>query len=168
MIPLVILAIEDPVKRARYEDAYVNYRQHLIAVAVSLLKDDSLAEDALQEAFASTIAKDALPEDGLKQKALLTTVVKNKALDILKNRKYIADEEPSEAQLGSFFANEQVEMDMLIDRLPDIYRDVIIMYYMADLSARKISGILGISYNNVLKRLERARHLLRKEYWEED
>ena len=62
----------------------------------------------------------------------------------------------------------KIELDMLIERLPDIYKDVLVMYYELDLSAKKIASVLGISYDTVLNRLERARNLLRKEYLEED
>ena len=166
MVPLVILAIEDPVKRARYQDAYENYNQHLITVSLSILKDKALAEDALHDAFEAIIKANVLPEDALEQKALLTTVVKRKALDILKHQKFLADNEPSEEQLGAVFMSEKPELDLLIDRIPEIYRDVLIMYYEDDLSVKKIASILGINYDTALKRLERARKLLRREYWE--
>ena len=168
MVPLAILAIDDPVKYARYEAAYLNYEQHLIGVAMSLLKDNSLAEDVLHDTFEAIIAAEVLPEDTFKQKALLTTVIKNKALDMLKHQKFMADREPSDAQLGVVYMPEKIELDMLIERLPDIYKDVLVMYYELDLSAKKIASVLGISYDTVLKRLERARNLLRKEYLEED
>ena len=111
MVPFVILAIEDPVKRARYQDAYLTLNQHLIAVAMSLLNDKQSAEDALQDAFEAIIDADILPEDDLGQKALLTTVVKRKALDILKHKRFLADDEPSEDQLGFTFMTEKVELD---------------------------------------------------------
>ena len=167
MVPFVILAIEDPVRRARYQDAYLEYSQHLIAVAMSLLKDEHLAEDALHDAFEAIIKADTLPEDGLGQKALLTTVVKHKALDMLKHQKFIADDEPSEEQLGFTVMPEKVELDMIIESLPNIYKEVIILYYENDLSVNRIAVILGLSNETVRKRLERARKMLGKEYWEE-
>ncbi len=167
MVPFVILAIEDPVKRVRYQDAYTKYNQHLIAVAMSLLKDKHLAEDALHDAFEAVIKADVLPEDGLAQKAFLTTIVKHKALDILKHQRFLADDEPTEEQLGFTSVSEKAELDMIIDSLPNIYQEVILLYYENDLSVNKIAGILGISQETVRKRLERARKLLSKAYWEE-
>ena len=167
MIPLLVLTIDDPVKRARYSDAYIRHRQHLIAVAMSVLGDASLAEDALHDTFAALISADVMPEDGMQQKALLTTVIRRKSIDMLRHMKHLADEEPSESQLGSEDATERIELDMCIELLPDIYKDVLVMYYENDLSAGKIADILGISTDTVYKRLERARRLLRKEYLEE-
>ncbi len=168
MVPFVILAIEDPVKRARYQDAYLTLNQHLIAVAMSLLNDKQSAEDALQDAFEAVIDADILPEDDLGQKALLTTVVKRKALDILKHKRFLADDEPSEEQLGFTVMSEKIELDMIIDNLPDIYKEVLILFYENGLSAKKIASVLGINYNTILKRLERARKMLREQYWEEN
>ena len=164
MVPLIILAIEDPIKRAKYSDAYTDYSQHLIAVAKALLKDDSLAEDAVHDAFASLIAADKLPDDALGQKALLTTIVRNKSLDMIKKQKHIAYEEPSEAQQGYTTMTETIELYMLIGHLPESLRDVLIMHYENDLKAKEIADILDISVEAVYKRLERAKAALRKEY----
>ena len=168
MVPFVILTIDDPVKRARYSDAYLKHSQHLIAVAMSLLHDSSAAEDALHDTFAAIITADTLPEDWMEQKALLTTVIKHKSIDMLNRMKHLADEEPFEFQMDSADETERIELDMLIDLLPDIYKDVLIMYYENGLSAKQIAGILDVSVDTVFKRLERARKLLRKEYLEEE
>lgn len=167
MLPLVILSIEDPGKRAKYSDAYIRLRDHLIAVAVSILNDAALAEDALQDAFESIIKADALPSDPFGQKALLTTVVRRKALDMLKHMKRLADEEPSEEKISVEDNSKQLELDMLIEKLPCIYREVLVMHYESDMTTKQISEVLDISRPAVLKRLERARELLRKEYFEE-
>lgn len=50
-----------------------------------------------------------------------------------------------------------------LDRLPDEAREVLILYYREDSSARQVSLLLGISEEAVRQRLSRARALLREE-----
>lgn len=68
--------------------------------------------------------------------------------------------------------NTPVDIDLLeqydysqlvkvISELPQIYKDIIYLYYLEELSAKDISKMLNISANTVWKRAERAKQLLR-------
>ncbi|MBC8231380.1 RNA polymerase sigma factor [bacterium] len=50
-----------------------------------------------------------------------------------------------------------------LDSLPEIYRQVLTLYYLGDMSSREIARFLGTSPNTVDKRLSRARSKLKKE-----
>lgn len=168
MVPIIILAIEDPIKRAKYGDVYTELKQHLIGVALSVLKNEFEAEEAVHDAFLALIKSDILPDDAFKQKALLTIIVKNKALDMIKKQKHLACEEPTEVQIGFTTITDKVELHMLIGQLPEILRDVLVMHYENDLKAQEIAEIMNINVDTVYKRLERAKAVLRKEYLREE
>jgi RNA polymerase sigma-70 factor (ECF subfamily) len=49
-----------------------------------------------------------------------------------------------------------------VDKLPDIYRQVISLYYHNQLNFREIAGLLGQSINTIKTRHHRARALLKR------
>lgn len=56
----------------------------------------------------------------------------------------------------------------LIEKLPERYRDVFVMFYIEDKSIKEISELLGISESNCKIRLFRARDILSKFLEEEN
>jgi RNA polymerase sigma-70 factor (ECF subfamily) len=53
-----------------------------------------------------------------------------------------------------------------LDRLPDEYRTVAVMYFMNDFSYEEIADVLEIPIGTVRSRLHRARKLLQKALWD--
>ena len=172
MIPVIILAIEDDDRRSKYAQAYVEYSQHLIAVAsfvlygkVSSLKDEQTqAEDVVHDAFRYVLEKDSLPEDPDQVKALLITITKHMAIDVLRKNRHMTGDEPTEIQLGYTMPEESSTLSLIVDSLPDMYKEVLILYYEYGYNAKETAGMLGINHEAVLKRLERAREMARKKY----
>lgn len=62
---------------------------------------------------------------------------------------------------------KQREVHRVIYNLPDIYKSVIIMYHLNELSYKEISKALGIPQKTVETRLYRARQLLKKRFSKE-
>jgi RNA polymerase sigma factor (sigma-70 family) len=60
-------------------------------------------------------------------------------------------------------SEERRVLSEALDRLPDDAREVLILYYREESSARQVSLLLGISEEAVRQRLSRARGLLREE-----
>ncbi|MBR1744258.1 MAG: sigma-70 family RNA polymerase sigma factor [Lachnospiraceae bacterium] len=56
-----------------------------------------------------------------------------------------------------------LEIRRAVRRLPEKYRQPVILYYSADLKTKEISECLRISENTVKTRLRKARELLKKE-----
>jgi RNA polymerase sigma factor (sigma-70 family) len=78
-------ASDDVAARRAVEGAFREHRAQVLAALVSQLRDFELAEDALQEAFASALRR--WPEVGAPQSpaAWLFTVARNRALDRLRS-----------------------------------------------------------------------------------
>jgi len=58
------------------------------------------------------------------------------------------------------------ELNMLheaLESLPDMYRQVLSLYYLSGMDHKEIAGFIGVSPTNVLQRLHRAREQLREE-----
>ena len=68
-----------------------------------------------------------------------------------------ADPEESAIQSG-----HQRRLDAMIARLPDDFREVLILREMEDMSYREIADITGAPIGTVMSRLARARTMLRE------
>ena len=167
-MPLFLLMIEDASRREEYSAAYYKYRQHLFVVAKTLLKDDVLAEDAIQNAFLSIIEKDSLPTaDENRTKAFLTIIVRNKAIDILRQRKHISEEIPADAQLGIACPAEGSNLALALSELPPEHRDILVNYYYVGISAKEMAAMENVHYRTILRRIKTAEELL-KDFMTED
>ena len=168
MLPLLLLTIEDPEKRKAYEDAYVRLKKYLLTIAFKILKDPELAEDSVHDAFAYVLDTDKLPADAQGAKALLATVTKHIAVDMARKRDHFSEDESTESQFGYIVPQDASLLAMTIDALPENYKEVLILHYEYGYKASELSRLLGISAAAVLKRLERARTMLQKNYLEPD
>lgn len=175
-MPLFLLMIEDASRREEYSAAYYKYRQHLFAVAKTILKDDTLAEDAIQNAFLSIIEKDSLPSaDERRTKAFLTIAVRNKAVDILRQRGDLLDQEPTDAQFGIAAAIEKSEhsqrvsdLALALSELPAEHRDLLVKHYYIGISAKELAHQEHVHYRTILHRIEIAEDMLKAAFTEED
>ena len=171
MIPVFILAIEDETRRSQYADAYTDLSQQLLAVASFVLygktcakeNEQTEAEDIVHEAFRYVLEKDNLPADPNKAKSLLITITKHIAVDVLRKKKHIADEEPTEIQLGYTMPENSSDLSLTVDSLPDKYKEVLILYYEYGYKAKEIADLLGLNLNTVYKRLDRARDMAKEQ-----
>ena len=176
MIPVFILVTEEDDRRSKVAEAYIRYSQHLISVASLVLygkntvddEEQTQAEDVVQDAFKYVLEKDDLPEDPEQARALLTIITKHKAIDILRKRDHLADNEPTESQLGYSMPKHSSRLSLTIDALPDIYKEVILLHYAYGYKATEIANMLDLDYNTVLKRLERARKLAKEQYLKDE
>ena len=175
-MPLFLLMIEDASRREEYSAAYYKYRQHLFAVAKTILKDDTLAEDAIQNAFLSIIEKDSLPSaDESRIKVFLTIAVRNKAVDILRQRGMLSARELTDAQLGIAAAIEKSEhsqrvseLALALSELPAEHKDLLIKHYYVGISAKELARQEHVNYRTMLRRIETAEGLLKAALKEDD
>ena len=160
-MPFFLLLIEDESRREEYAAAYYKYRQHLFVVAKTILKDDALAEDAIQNAFLSIIEKDSLPDvDEKKLKAFLTIIVRNKVVDILRQRKHIMEEVPADDRLGIACSVEGSDLALALSELSPEHRDILVKYYYVGISAKEMAAQENVHYRTILNRLRKAETLL--------
>ncbi len=115
-------ARERPISETRraVEQAYADHWSRLLARLVGIFGDFQLAEDALQEAFVSALrawAEQGPPDE---PRAWLLTVARRKALDRLRQRRFVAAGQPAIEVLA-----ERVEADSAEperdDRLPLLF-----------------------------------------------
>ena len=156
--------------KQKFSAVYHKYRYFLWYIANERLKDAMLAEDAVQEAFlALTRHMDRIQEvDAVSTRNFLATIVKNKALDMLRKH----TEEPTEdLPEGANLQGEDAldtcicregyaEICKAIAALDEIYRVVFEYKYLHELSDGEIADLLGITKKTVNIRIYRARKKL--------
>lgn len=166
---LLILTFSSSSDRDKFEYLYERYKKLLLHKACDILKDYSLAEDAVSEAYIriyKNLHKIGDPASN-QSIAFVVTVTKNVALTMLAKEKANSSEEYDEAQPDDFNLEENVLAALsaetiytVMNRLSEELRSVFVLKYAYDYSHKEIGKLLGISENNVTVRLHRAKKKL--------
>ena len=86
---LFLALLDSPEEQEKFTEIYDQYRHFMWYVANQKLQDEHLAEDAVQEAFFALTRHLDQVEDVHSQRTrkFLATIVRSKAVDILRKRK---------------------------------------------------------------------------------
>lgn len=145
-----------------------------------LLRDDQLADDAVQEAYLRAFRFFG----GLRGESArpwLLGIVRNACYDWMRQNRQLADQlefdelRDSEAVSAPFSSSadgdparqweQRVQgerVNAAIDALPPVYREVIVLRELEELRYEDIARIAGIPLGTVMSRLSRARSMLRE------
>ena len=171
---LYLSMLDTQEEKDKFTEAYEQYQQFCWYVAYQLLGDAHLAEDAVQEAFlALTRHLDKVENvDSPRTKKFLMTIVKSKAIDILrKNRGEICPSEDvsldvpdhSSDLLDQYITKENYDyLISCILELDEAYRVVFEYRYLHQMSDKEIAELLDISPKLANVRFYRARKKLQE------
>jgi RNA polymerase sigma-70 factor (ECF subfamily) len=165
---------------AREGDAFrtiiKTHNQRLYRIARGVVRNDSEAEDIVQEAYVRAFADlDAFRGDS-SLATWLSRIVINEALGRLrKRRRTVAMPENPQAEIIRFPLNPSDDpertmaqrqilqlVEQATDSLPDVYRTVFVARVIEGLSIEETADLLGVRPQTVKTRLHRARALVRK------
>lgn len=155
--------------KAAYEVLIRRHNQRLFRAARAIVRDDDEAEDVVQQVWLAAYQKLA----GFRGDAALTTwltrIVVNEALGRRRRRQRgehhlaLIDEE-AQAAAGARSPEDEAATGELgrmleahIDRLPDIYREVLVLRDVEEMTTAETASCLGVSEETVRVRLHRAR-----------
>ena len=161
---LAPLEENDEARLTRLMEAHGN---HVLRVCYLYLKDHALAQDAAQTTFVKAWQALSSLRAGSTEKAWLMRIAVNTCKTILRSPEYrmyahnpdpdampepsMEDQHPDDTVLGA------------VMRLPEKYREVIILHYYQGLGSTEVARILHIPQATILTRLHRARKLLESE-----
>jgi RNA polymerase sigma-70 factor (ECF subfamily) len=153
----------------------------LYRVARSILRDDSEAEDALQDAYLQAYRNIGAFRGDATLKTWLTRIVVNEAIarsrktsrraSVIQLHGLLGDgmdendiDEDGAAQPEQMALRSQVRavLEKSIDALPDAFRTVFVLRAVEDMSIDEVAACLGIPAATVRTRFFRARNLLRQ------
>ena len=168
-------------EQAAFEVLMRRYNRSLFRTARAILRDDSEAEDALQEAYLQAYRTIGTYRGDAKLSTWLARVVANEALMRLRKHVRRADLVPLtpgvEVEELVSIADEYMDkgpetlarraemrklLEQHIDALPGAYRTVFVLRGVEEYSVEETATILGIPEATVRSRFFRARSLLRE------
>ena len=143
------------------------------------MRDQSQAEDILQDVFYQLLTSYSVTEPLEHLSAWLYTVARNRIIDWSRHRRYRASMEEAEAREGPINLAEmladpggdpsvQLEASLLseelteaLEELPDAQREVFVMHELEGRSFKEIGEITGENINTLLSRKRYALQYLR-------
>jgi RNA polymerase sigma-70 factor (ECF subfamily) len=157
--------------RSAFEAVLPSYRDRVFRLSLSILRDPTAAEDAAQDVFIRLWK--ALPS--YNGSAALSTwiyaITRNTCISLLrKKRPQVSLDEPMFADDDNggglqLAAPEQddsavVSVEKLLNRLPERYRQAVVLFYMEDQSYDQTAAALALPLGTVKALLHRARKRL--------
>lgn len=133
--------------------------QMLYKIAMSMLRNEADAEDAMQTAVLKAYEKLAALKHEEYFRTWLIRILINVCRSQLRQQKLSSDliEEPAASP------HEAVEVRAAVESLPLKIRQVVILYYSQQFTTKEIAEILRIPKGTVLSRLDKGRKLLKIE-----
>ena len=147
------------------------YGQEVYKIAYFYMKETQLAEDIFQEVFYKVIKNYHKFNHQSSEKTWLIRMTINTCKDMLrtswiKSVTTFGDLQDSENEYEKPYDIEKKETNKelyeLIQRLPQKYKEILLLFYYKDLTYEEISEILQIPEGTVRSRLSRAREKLKK------
>lgn len=174
------MAIQDEGKRLKTEELYYTYRNLMYKISYEILQDEHLAEDAISESFIRIIKNlHKIGEvDCPKTRNFLVIICRNVSKNMYNSRKKtnecdyldeMAEDKKVTDPAEIVINKESVEkLSKVISSLDEKYKDVFILSRVYNISPQDIAGMLGITVENVRKRLQRAKEKILEEYNKEE
>jgi RNA polymerase sigma-70 factor (ECF subfamily) len=149
----------------------------LYGYALTLTRDKTEAEDLVQETYLRAVRAANQPAADSNLKAWLFVIMRNAWFNVMRHRhngRRIFDFETDEPEPGT--ANdatsnphvvylrklEREQVRDAIDKLPDAYREIVVLRDIEGFSYQEIATVLNCPAGTVMSRLGRAREKLRE------
>jgi len=145
-------------------DLYHACYRRLVAQLYAFTTDVSEAQDVVQEAFARALARPKGLNDVDNPEAWLRTVAINVVRRRWRRRKLLdailLRDRPTVQLTAPPPEPERADLRDALTRLPQQYREVIVLHYLADLPVDEVAELLGVPAGTVKSRLHRGRQAL--------
>jgi RNA polymerase sigma-70 factor (ECF subfamily) len=160
--------------RADFNDLVRQQNRNLYGHAFRILRSQEEAEDAVQEIFIKLWNMGRKLDDYTNVAALAVTMTRNFCIDQLRKKKHFREEEiddnlnknsedASPFQLMDHKESEKI-VSGIIDKLPDIYKVVIVLREFEEMSYEEIAEKTRQNINTLRVTLSRARKMIREEF----
>lgn len=180
MIPLIILAIDDPEDRAFMEDVYISYKELMYAYIRKELQDEWACEtdDIMQTALEKLVDKiSTLKALGVEQRvSYIITTCKNETRSYLRKAKRVVYVENEDLEaLGEAYSSPEIlildrerseNMYEVFKRLDERSKMLLERKYKLKMSDAEIAREMGIKSGSVRMALTRARDKFKQKYKE--
>lgn len=152
------------------ENVVLKYSDMIYGITYRYMGNKEDAEDAYSETFLRYFKKEREFESEEHLKAWFIRVAINCCKSMLMNRDYPDDIDEVQAAEDErpFSKDEVIDLRDAIEKLKPEYKEVILLFYMNDMTVKQISEIIDENENVVKIRLMRARKKLKEFLGEEE
>ena len=163
MLSLYLQLLDNEEDRSRFERFYLLYRGLMYHVAIKLLHNEMDAEDAVHQAFLSILQHFSKIRviDCPESRAYAVIITERKAIDLLRERKRLADEDPEEVPAASFEQPGDGGLADAMARLPRRYKEALLLRYQHGYSTSELADLWGVKRDSAQKLLWRAKQALK-------
>lgn len=146
-----------------FNDKYYLYKNTIYSIAFSYVHNTVDADDVVQDVFMKYLNSNEQFKDNDNEKYWLIRVTINTCKSFIKKAwKQKVNLDDDQIIHTPDKQNTDISLFEIVYNLPQIYKEVIILYYYENLSIIDISKTLKISISAVKKRLERARNIIKE------
>jgi RNA polymerase sigma factor (sigma-70 family) len=156
--------------RQALADLYSRYQRSLFSYLLQLTPDHGLAEELLQDTLVA-VWKSARSFEGRSSvQTWIISIARRQAHNTLRQRKLpLANETDLERLVSTDPETEDCalafigrdELTETFNQLPQVYREVLVLTFIHELSYQETADILGVPVGTIKSRLNNARRLLR-------
>jgi RNA polymerase sigma-70 factor (ECF subfamily) len=160
---------------ALFEILMRRHNERMYRVARAIVRDDSEAEDVMQQAYVNAYANLRQFAGKARFSTWLTRIAVNESLararrrgkyqlydDVSNVEPFMADQAHLDPEREAFSGEVRALLEWAIDRLPDGAREVFVLREVEGLSTGEVADALGVSEDVVKTRLSRAKAALRR------
>jgi RNA polymerase sigma-70 factor (ECF subfamily) len=149
-----------------FETLMRRYNRRLYRIARSILSNDEMAEEAVRAAYIRAFANLDRYEPAGKFGAWLARLAFNEALTLRRHSvataaAQIPTAETAPANDGTETVASKQQLEAAIDALPEVFRTVLVLRVVEDLSGVEVAVCLGLNETTVRTRLYRAQQRLK-------
>ena len=156
-------------KEAYFSLLYQKYAGKVYGKCLSLLKQEDLARDAMQDIFMKILLNLSAFEEKSSFSTWIYSITYNYCIDLIRKKKKEQSIFSDDMEQGHHVPDEEIsdehllEMDVkylrqVLEKLNDDDRIILLMKYQDDMSIRDISAILKKTESAIKMKLKRAKH----------
>lgn len=175
LLTIYLSMLDTEQERKKMTDIYEEHKYALFNYAMTIIRNQDMAEDAVHNAFISIIQKKEkyLNLDCMDFRRSAVIIVRNKCIDILRKQKPFANKSIEELEI--FLESEEVPVDEQVifeseyelirkymNSIDEISKQVLLMKYILNMSYKEIGEELGMTPKHVDTRIMRAKEKVRK------
>lgn len=172
-LSVFLALIDNEEDRKKFAVFYEKHKDYALNVALSLLHNYSVAEDAVQDAFGYLAEHPwrVLKYEESSAKSFLSELIRDFSNNIIRKESafkkvplYVIDMDISRESFSRTAENAMIEeVKDAILKLNETDQAIIRLFYIHKYKTKEIAKMLKLSDSNVRKRLQRARETLKKE-----
>jgi RNA polymerase sigma factor (sigma-70 family) len=160
--------------RTDFNDLIRHQSRNLYGIAFRILRSQEEAEDAVQEVFIKLWKQGSKIDEYNNVDAVAVTMLKNFCIDQIRKKKHFIREDEDKQYLQNIDNSSPYELMekresekiiyQIIDKLPDLYKNVIRLRELDGLSYEEIAEKTNQNINTLRVNISRARKLIRDEF----